>query len=90
MEWTIVEDSTSAVLGYECLMAEPDYHGRHWKARLSVNFAIDRYMVSAGYAISDLDYYSGRRNVTLANGSKFHVPDKELSQSIFLALGFSF
>ena len=32
MEWSIVSDSTSMVLGYECLMAESDYHGRHWKA----------------------------------------------------------
>lgn len=32
MQWTMVEDSTANVLGYECLMAECDYHGRHWKA----------------------------------------------------------
>lgn len=32
MEWTMVEDSTANVLGYECIMAESDYHGRHWKA----------------------------------------------------------
>ena len=32
MQWTIVEDSTATVLGYECVMAESDYHGRHWKA----------------------------------------------------------
>lgn len=32
LKWTIVEDSTAAVLGYECIMAESDYHGRHWKA----------------------------------------------------------
>lgn len=32
MQWKIVEDSTANVLGYECLMAESDYHGRHWKA----------------------------------------------------------
>lgn len=31
MEWTIVEDSTKKVLGYECVMATTDYHGRHWK-----------------------------------------------------------
>lgn len=27
-----MEDSTATVLGYECIMAESDYHGRHWKA----------------------------------------------------------
>ena len=32
MEWTVVEDSITNVLGYECVMAESDYHGRHWKA----------------------------------------------------------
>lgn len=32
MDWRIVEDSTANVLGYECLMAECDYHGRHWRA----------------------------------------------------------
>lgn len=32
IQWTIVEDSIATVLGYECVMAESDYHGRHWKA----------------------------------------------------------
>lgn len=32
MKWTIVEDSTKKVLGYECIMATTDYHGRSWKA----------------------------------------------------------
>lgn len=32
MQWTLVEDSTATVLGYECVMAETEYHGRHWKA----------------------------------------------------------
>ncbi len=32
IEWNIVEDSTATVIGYECIMAETDYHGRHWKA----------------------------------------------------------
>lgn len=27
-----VTDSTKTILGYECFMAEADYHGRHWKA----------------------------------------------------------
>lgn len=29
LEWT-VGDSTKTVLGYECIMAQTDYHGRHW------------------------------------------------------------
>lgn len=32
MSWTVVEDSTRNVLGYECILGETDYHGRHWKA----------------------------------------------------------
>jgi GLPGLI family protein len=30
--WNIVEDSITTVLGYECLMAKSDYHGRNWTA----------------------------------------------------------
>ncbi|MCM1077247.1 MAG: GLPGLI family protein [Bacteroides sp.] len=32
MKWTIAEDSTATVLGYDCILAESDYHGRHWRA----------------------------------------------------------
>ena len=32
IQWKLVPDSVSSVIGYECLMAEADYHGRHWKA----------------------------------------------------------
>lgn len=28
-------DSTADVLGYECVMAESDYHGRRWRAWFS-------------------------------------------------------
>lgn len=31
MEWKILDDSTNTVLGYECIMAETNYHGRKWK-----------------------------------------------------------
>lgn len=31
-EWRIVEDSTKSVLGYECLLATTEYHGRKWTA----------------------------------------------------------
>ncbi len=62
----------------------------YWNARASVNFAIDRFIIGAGYYISNLDYYSGRRNVTLANGQKFYVPKKEISQSVFMSFGYSF
>lgn len=32
IEWEIDADSTATILGYECILAETDYHGRHWKA----------------------------------------------------------
>lgn len=32
MQWNIISDSTKSVLGYECLKAECDYHGKHWSA----------------------------------------------------------
>lgn len=35
MQWTLVPDSTADVLGYECVMAESDYHGRRWRAWFS-------------------------------------------------------
>ena len=30
LEWTLVADSTKNVLGYDCVMATADYHGRKW------------------------------------------------------------
>lgn len=35
LSWNIVEDSTMTVLGYECVMAEAEYHGRKWTAWFS-------------------------------------------------------
>ena len=32
IEWTLVEDSTKNVIGYGCIMATADYHGRKWTA----------------------------------------------------------
>lgn len=62
----------------------------YWNARVSVNFAIDHFIIRGGYYLSNLDYYSGQRNVTLANGQKFQVPKRELSQSVFLSIGYLF
>ncbi len=30
MQWEVKDDSTKTIMGYECMMAETDYHGRHW------------------------------------------------------------
>lgn len=35
IEWTLVEDSTKNVLGYDCIMATAKYHGRKWSAWFS-------------------------------------------------------
>ncbi|MDE5595620.1 MAG: GLPGLI family protein [Muribaculaceae bacterium] len=32
MQWNIIPDSTKSVLGYECLKAECNYHGKDWNA----------------------------------------------------------
>lgn len=32
MEWEIVADSTKSILGYDCIHAVTDYHGRQWRA----------------------------------------------------------
>lgn len=62
----------------------------YWNARASINFAIGRFIFRGGYSVSNFDYYSGRRNIMLDNGQKFYVPKRELSQSIFLSIGYAF
>jgi hypothetical protein len=62
----------------------------YWNARLSANVSRDRFVVGLGYEISNFDYYSSRRNVTLQNGEKYWVPKKELSQSVYVTLGYKF
>lgn len=32
MQWEIVGDSTMTILGYDCILAVTDYHGRQWRA----------------------------------------------------------
>lgn len=39
--WNIVADSTKNILGYECILAESDYHGRHWKAWFAPEIPVD-------------------------------------------------
>ena len=40
MQWKVVEDSTKTLLGYECLMAIADYHGRRWTAWFSPEISL--------------------------------------------------
>ena len=39
IDWNI-SDSTKNILGYECIMAEADYHGRHWTVWFSPEIPI--------------------------------------------------
>lgn len=40
-DWSIETDSTRNILGYECILAESDYHGRHWKAWFTPEIPLD-------------------------------------------------
>lgn len=40
IQWTLEPDSVLSILGYECQMAEADYHGRHWKAWFTTELPI--------------------------------------------------
>ena len=62
----------------------------YWNAKISAKISIERWVLGLGYEISDFDYYSCRRNITLPNGSKFYVPKKEISQSVLLSVGYKF
>jgi len=40
MTWIIVDDSTRTILDYECMLAESDYHGRHWRAWFTIGIPL--------------------------------------------------
>ena len=40
ISWEIVGDSTKTILGYDCIMAESDYHGRKWKAWFTMDIPV--------------------------------------------------
>lgn len=81
--------NVGSVSGYR-KFSNKDLEWFYWNARFSVNMQFERFVVGAGYQISNFDYYSSRRNVTLADGQKFHVPAKELSHNVFLSVGYMF
>lgn len=62
----------------------------YWNARVSVNIAFDYLVFGASYSVSNLDYYSGRRGVTLADGTALYVPARELFQSVSVSVGYLF
>ncbi len=62
----------------------------YWNSRFSANIMFDCIIIGAGYAVSNFDYYSCRRNVTLPSGDKYPVPRKRLAQMAFLSIGCCF
>ena len=40
MSWEIQGDSIKEILGYDCIMAESDYHGRSWKVWFSTDIPL--------------------------------------------------
>ena len=40
MDWTIVEDTTQNIIGYECVMAHTSYHGREWSAWFTLEIPV--------------------------------------------------
>lgn len=80
---------TGNTLGYETF-SNKGLEWFYWNARVSLNLELDRWVIGAGYGLSNFDYYSCRRDVTLPGGNKFRVPSRELSHSVFLSLGYRF
>lgn len=39
--WKIMGDTTKNILGYECIMATADYHGRHWTVWFTPEIPVD-------------------------------------------------
>ncbi len=40
-DWSITEDSVKTVLGYDCLLATANYHGRQWKVSFTPDIPIN-------------------------------------------------
>lgn len=39
-DWAVTDDSVRTILGYECMRAECDYHGRHWTAWFTLDIPL--------------------------------------------------
>lgn len=77
--------------GIDCVSyPNKDIQWFYWNTRISANFSVERFVVGVGYSLSNFDYYSCRRNIQLPDGTKYYVPEKEFSQSIFLSIGYRF
>ena len=40
-DWSIIDDSTKNILGYECIMATANYHGRYWTVWFTPEIPVD-------------------------------------------------
>lgn len=62
-----------------------------WNVRGSISLNIDRFVLSTGYSISNLDIYSGRRNIVVENLKLDQkLPIREYTYSFFISLGYCF
>lgn len=83
------QGNTSTTIAYKKFRNE-DLQWFYWQGKVSINFSIDRFVFGGGYGISNFDYYSCRRNIKLPDGRKFQVPEREMSHSVFLSVGYNF
>ena len=83
------QNNSNALIDY-ATFRNKDLKVFYWNAKISAKIAIERWVLGLGYEVSDFDYYSCRRNITLPDGSKFYVPKKEISQSVLLSVGYKF
>lgn len=42
----VTTDSTALILGYECIIDETDYHGRHWRVWFSPELQASKILTS--------------------------------------------
>lgn len=62
-----------------------------WNIRGSVSLNVDRFILSAGYSISNFDIYSGRRNIVIENMKlDQELPAKVYTHTVFISLGYCF
>lgn len=62
----------------------------YWNSRVSLKVSLDRFLLGIGYGLSNFDYYSCRRNIRMNGNTKFSVPPKLMSQSMFISMGLKF
>ncbi len=60
----------------------------YWDIRASINFGYNRWIWTLGYGFSDFDIYACRRHITLPSGTRFYVPSREFSHTVYISLSY--